>query len=133
MPFTFLDYVDSSETNQIEAWLESLSPGTKEAVKSTLTARLTYGSEQPQLEHPHFERMKRVNLIEVKFRKGKIVYRVFGCYGPGRAEVTLLIGATKSNNQLTPPDAIQTAQKRRDEIRSGRRHVTNQCLLSKKS
>jgi hypothetical protein len=131
MPFAFLDYVDSSGTNQIEAWLESLPPGTKEAVKSKLTARVLFGSEQPRLQPPHFERMKQVNLIEVKFRVARVIYRVFGCYGPGLAEVALLVGATKSGNQLTPPDAIETAQRRRDEILGGRRRVTRQCLLER--
>ncbi len=133
MPFTFLDYVDTSGTNQIEAWLESLPIGTKAAVKSKLMLRLSYGSEQKRLQGPHFERMKGVKLIEVRFREGKskVVYRVFGCYGPDPATVILLIGATKSNNRLTPPDAIETAQRRREEIHTGRGHAITQCLLNK--
>jgi hypothetical protein len=130
MPWTFLDYVDSGGSNQIEAWLDSLPPGTRQAVESKLTARLLYGREQRELRPPYFKKMRAVNLIEVRFQQGKVVFRILGCYGPGSA-VTLLIGATKTGKQMAPPNAIRTAQRRRDEILSGRRRVAKQCLLER--
>jgi len=40
-----------------------------------------------------------------------IQYRPLGCYGPGKNEFTLLVGATKKGRVWVPPDAKTTAKK----------------------
>lgn len=72
-------------------------------------------------------------MFEIRFEEGNVAYRVLARYGPQRGEVTLLAGATKSNNRLRPPGVLATAGRRRDEILSDRRRVTPTCLLPKNS
>jgi hypothetical protein len=46
MSWTFLDYVDPSGSNQIEAWIDSLPGAARTLVRTKLTAILIMASPQ---------------------------------------------------------------------------------------
>ena len=130
MPWTFLDYVDASGSNQIEAWLESLPKGARTPVRAKFAAILTIARAQRQLLPPRFCVLHGVErMLEIKFIEGRVAYRPLACYGPERGEVTLLAGATERNNQYRPAGVLETANRRRAEVLSDRRRVTATCLL----
>lgn len=130
MCWTFLDYVDSSGSNQIEAWLESLPVGARKPVRAKLAAILIFASPQERLQPPHFEPLPGMRMFKVKF-KLNVQYRILACYGPDRREVTLLAGAIEKNDRYRPPSVFDTAARRRAEILSDRKRVTPTCLLQK--
>ena len=131
MFWTFLDYVDSSGSNQIEAWLEKLPVGAQKKVRAKLVAILLTADAQQRLQAPHFEPLQGVGEFKVTFELNNIQYRILFAYGPERREVTFLAGAIEKNNRYRPPNVFDTAAKRRGEIRSDRKRVTPTCLLQK--
>lgn len=131
MCWTFLDYVSSSGSNQIKAWLESLPVGARKLVRAELAAILIIASPQKLLRPPRFESLQGVPMFEIKFKLKNIQYRILACYGPDRRQVTLLAGAIEKNNRYRPPNVFDTAARRRDQILSGRRQVMPTCLLQK--
>ena len=133
MSWTFLDYVDSSGSNQIEAWIDSLPSAARTPVRAKLTAILVMGSAQDQLRPPHFEPLHGLSMFKITFEKRNVAYRVLACYGPGRKEVTLLAGAVERNDQYKPPGVFDTAVRRQAEIPSDRRRVAPTCLFGKSS
>jgi len=134
MSWTFLDYVDSNGSNQIEEWLNSLPKSTRTPVRVKLTNILIMHGVQEQLRPPRFDPLGAGrNIFKITFEMRKVAYRIFACYGPGRGEVTLLAGAVERNNQYRPPGVFDTAARRRDEILSDRRRVVPTCLFLKSS
>ena len=131
MSWTFLDYVDSDGSNQIEAWLDSLPKPARTPVRARLTGILIMHSVQEQLRPPTFDPLPGRRMFKITFEKRRVAYRVFACYGPERKEVTLLAGAVERNNQYRPPGVFDTAARRRDEILSDRRRVVPTCLFLK--
>ena len=76
----------------IEEWLTSLPPNIEERFRTYLV----YMSNTQNWVRPYFDKLKGYeNLYEIRV-SSKIQYRLLGCFGPGRREFTLLIGATKS-------------------------------------
>jgi len=57
------------------------------------------------------------DVYELIFKINNIQYRPLGCYGPGKGEFTLLVGATKKGKIWVPTDAITTAEKMAKLIR----------------
>lgn len=57
-------------------------------------------------------------LGELRFDFGNLEYRPIGCFGPGRATFTVLVGATKKGNKYDPRKALDTALERREIILS---------------
>ena len=54
-------------------------------------------------------------LGELRFKVDK-QYRVFGFFGPGQSEFTMLIGASKKGKSYAPRNALDTALGRRMEV-----------------
>jgi phage-related protein len=112
----FWDYVSPppGARNLIQDWVDSLSD----------EARLTFNAllknirkvENP-LEWTPFRgflrgKGKEKRIWELGFRADKRQYRVFGSFGPGRKEATLLMGCYHKQKVYTPRDAINEAGKR---------------------
>jgi len=131
MFWTFLDYVDSSGSNQIEAWLEALPVGARKPVRAKLAAILLTADAQQRLQPPHFEPLQGKGEFKVTFKLNNVQYRMLASYGPGRREVTLLAGAIEKNDRYRPLNVFDAAATRRAEILSDRKRVTPTCLLQK--
>lgn len=59
------------------------------------------------------------DIYEIIITINNIQYRPLGCYGPGRDEFTLIVGATKKGKIWVPQDAKSTAKRMAKLIRQG--------------
>ncbi len=53
---------------------------------------------------------------EIRFEIHNRQFRPLGCYGPGKREFTILIGAEEKGNRLKPPGVLETAKERRELV-----------------
>jgi hypothetical protein len=112
--WTFKDYVSASGRNEILDWLDRLPP----ASKATLTVLIQNLEASPTLGEPHMKKMReRADLYELRSKADNIQYRPLCCYGPGRREVTILIGAAKKGRVWDPSAALKTAETRMKDFR----------------
>jgi hypothetical protein len=94
-------------------------------VRAALDAALEYLIQRPRNEwrRPEFDllsgKMREIGEIRLKADKE---YRIFGFFGPGRSDFTLLIGASKKGKTYDPIGALETALERMTRVKSdGRR------------
>lgn len=62
-------------------------------------------------------------IYEIKFTVQSIQYRPLGCYGPGKKEFTILIGAKEQGDRFNPIRAASIAENRRNDILEGREQI----------
>ena len=55
-------------------------------------------------------------LLEIRANVQQVQFRLLGFHGPGRREVTLVVGARKSNNRWLPLSIPETAQRRKADV-----------------
>ncbi len=65
-------------------------------------------------------RSKEERICELGFRADRRQYRVLVSFGPGRKEVTLLMGCYHKQRVYTPRDAVDEARKRSKALAEGR-------------
>lgn len=108
MSWSFKDFVSERGENVIRGWLDSLPA----AVRIKIDTRIRYLQAVQQLKYPYVEKWTgEDDLYEVRVVFGGVQYRIIGCYGPGRREFTLLIGAVEKNDKL-PSGTIDVAKTR---------------------
>jgi hypothetical protein len=83
----------------IEEWLNSLPPN----ISARFRKILRHMEITKQWTRPYFDKLTGFdNLYEILVHN-KIQQRLLGCFGPGRREFTLLIGASKSGASKGKP------------------------------
>lgn len=119
--WTIRCYVSPTGRDMIDDWYGHQS----DELRSALDVTLEYLRQRPRQEwrRPDFDllsgKMRSIGEIRLKVDKQ---YRIFGFFGSGRTDFTLLIGASKKGNSYTPKEALETALRRRDDvIADGRR------------
>ena len=130
--WTFWDYVDTQDRNQIKDWLDSFQESTRTKIRSKLVALFAQANAVGRLTYPRYEMLQgqHSELIAIRWERARIQYRVFACYGnEARKEVWLLAGGTERNDNYRPPGILETALTRRADILSGKGQVTATCLL----
>ena len=109
----FLDYLNAGGRNLIREWLHGIPVGARQKI----TARLEY-LENPENWHP--PQVKPLTgykgLLEIRIWYGKVLYRPLVWRGPDPGNATILVGAEEKGNRFDPPNAPDTAVKRRAEI-----------------
>ena len=130
MPWTFLDYVDTSGSNQIEAWLRGLRPNTRTKVRSKLLS-IFNNADALGLEVPHFEKLHGIysKLVAIRFQVLRVAYRPLCFYGPRTGDGTLLAGATERNNHYRPAGILDAALGRRADVLADWKRTVPTCLL----
>ncbi len=111
-PITFRDFLDSSGRNVVWSWISAIPV----KAKMKMTALLQHLENEPNWRaSKHVKVLKGggKSLTELRFASDKVLYRPLMCRGPGKSEVTILIGVTKQGRRLDPPNAIATAQARK--------------------
>lgn len=100
--------------NEIHAWLSRLSPEAKAGINATID--LLEGMDQ--LEMPDARKLKGrcKGLVELRIRIGNVQYRPLCCYGPGKRDVTILMGAIEKGGRFEPISACSTALMRMARI-----------------
>ena len=111
---TFLDYIDSSGRNVIEEWLHGLPM----QARVEINTRIQYLEVLENLRRPYTAMLKGEcdGLFELRIKHNKIQYRPLACHGPGKSQVTLLVGAIEKGGRFDPPSACTTAQDRKSQI-----------------
>lgn len=114
--WTFRSYVSPGGRDQIAKWYFGQSAAAQAAfdtVKEYLEQR-----ERDHWLRPEFDKLsgRYKDLGELRFEVANVQYRPLGCFGPARAEFTILVGATKKGRIYSPRDALETALKRRKEV-----------------
>jgi hypothetical protein len=122
----FKVFVSEETGNEINAWLDNLSDQERKAkdhkarikriifhLENTKDMRSKWFASYEN--HPHIYRLK--------FRFHTDIYRVFGVFGPGQTEFTLLIPVQKVAGRLVPRNAVEIAERRYELIKSDRRYI----------
>jgi len=107
----FLDYVTPSGNNDIAEWYCRQSTDCRAAFDDLLDIL----SKKATWSEPEFKRLND-GLGEIRWKSGKVQYRVIGCAWKHPPGYLLLIGCTHKQRIYNPPDAIATADKRRRGI-----------------
>lgn len=117
----FCDFSSSPGKNPIEDWVKSLS----EYAESLFWSILKTNKKVPipihwtQLRTLKGE-AKKHRLWELRFTADQKAYRVIGFFADTRKRAILLIGCFHKQNVYTPPDAIDTAIKRKKLLEEGK-------------
>lgn len=124
--WTFFDFLKEDGANAITEWIESLPPHIRQKVAAALAARLEAVQNLENHEWPEgwFTDLSGYSgIVEVKFKVKKVQYRPLGCYGPGRHQFTLLVGAIEKGDKFVPRSAPNTANDRRKIVQKDRSRI----------
>jgi hypothetical protein len=119
--WTFRVFIKSNGVDAFEEWLEGQKDVDAEERIRAIIRRMTVTK---QWTRPYFDAIHGHKYIHEIIVKGKDKqYRPLGCFGPGPQTFTLLVGATKKGKVWTPPNAKETAERRRKLVfEDKRRH-----------
>ena len=114
--FTFYDYLDQQGHNVIRDWLDEARPRVK--ARFTMLIGLLEATPPGQWTRPVVDSLRGdcEGLFEVRANVQRVQYRLLGFHGPGRREVTLVVGASKSNNRWVPLSIPETARRRKADV-----------------
>lgn len=119
----FKVYREKLGTNVIDSWLDGLPP----SAKASIMVKLIYLASLPEwkkgVDYKKLQGMQKIFEIRITDKIGKVNYRIFGCFGPGRKNFTLLVGATHKTPIYNPPNCIKTAQRRHKQLLKNKESV----------
>jgi len=107
----FLDYILPSGNNDIAAWYCRQSA----ECRASFDDLLDILCKKAIWSEPEFKRLDN-GLGEIRWKSGGVQHRVIGCAWKNPPGYLLLIGCTHKQIVYSPPNAIQTADKRRRGI-----------------
>src|SRR5687767_12679186 len=117
---TFYDFVNARGENVIEAWmLHNIPP----AARAEIEVQLALLRNVQTLTRPaagFLTEGECRGLIEVRVKENRQQYRILGYHGPGRGQVTLLVGAREKDKRLEPREACSIAHSRIKALATGR-------------
>ena len=128
MAWRLLQYVSSSGRRAIEDWRKQLPVGAPQAYLDTFLKLMV---KRNKWEPPDIKPLKGrgVGLTELRWQSGRVPHRIIG-YQTGEHEYLMLIGCTHNAKKYNPPDAIDTARRRREAIQKGDASSVEYKLLS---
>lgn len=116
--WTFKDYLDVHGENDILAWFHD-QPKNARARINLVIQRLEVMEQLPVKLFKPIPGAGR-GLWEIRVRVESVQYRPLCFRGPGRKEITILVGAREKGNKFDPLSAPSTAQIRMSEVSNGR-------------
>lgn len=100
---------------EFQEWMDKQPPD----VRATIHEVMDQVKINPHLEYPFVKKLKD-HVWELRAKVNKVRYRPLFCLGPGKGELTFLIGSTKTSNRrktrFDPINAVKTAETRRNLI-----------------
>lgn len=105
--WTFKDYVGDEGVNEIHAWLSGLPKQARRRIN--IAIRRLEAMEKLAMPHVRVLTGPCAGLMELRIPVAGVQYRPLCCYGPGRGEITLLVGAIEKGDRLVPSSACSTA------------------------
>lgn len=118
--WVFMDYVSPAGTNQIKKWSKKALTIQERSDFETLLVNL---AKSKQWGLPDFKRMSgghMAGLGEIRWKSPQgTPLRVIGMAGTVSGQYVLLIGFSHKGQVYNPPDALDTAVKRKRELANG--------------
>jgi hypothetical protein len=114
-----LQYVSPNGRAAIADWRKSLPVGDPRA---DLDQFLKIMVKLKDWEYPYIDALKGkkfAGLTELRWKSGRKPHRIIG-YRSNDFEYTMLAGCTHNDKKYDPPDAMETARRRKGEIKSGK-------------
>ena len=109
------------EKSDVDGWINGLSSKAR-ARMDIIISHMEITMDWTRT--PYFSPLKGYKGInEIKFTVQNKQYRPLGCYGPGKKEFTILIGAWEEGDRFNPQSAPQIATKRRRDILKKREYT----------
>jgi len=124
-----LQYVSPMGRAAIADWRKRLPVG---APKADLDQFLKLMVKLGVWEYPDIDTLKGeryAGLTELRWKSDRKPHRIFG-YKSNDYEYTMLIGCTHDKKKYDPPDAMETAWRRKREIESGEASTREYQLLT---
>jgi hypothetical protein len=112
----FKEFISESG-GEFENWVNSLPPADQAKIDVFIGRLRLMKTWSPKLVFPLTGYRK---IYELKIHGPGVQYRPLGCYGPGRNEFTLLIGAKEVGSKFEPKDAPNKAVERQKLIQDKR-------------
>lgn len=117
----FWDYVSPTGINKIRQWYDGLPPEAQADFDVLLEDLAVVTKwQRPILRYLSGKKYKGVP--ELRFKAGRVQHRVLGYFQRER-DFTLLIGCTHKGQVYSPPDARETAVRRKKLIETGKGSV----------
>ncbi|HXK28007.1 MAG TPA: hypothetical protein VJ646_07115 [Candidatus Binatia bacterium] len=120
----FRCFVSANGRNVISHWYEDLSP--KE--QADFDAEIEIWRKQVEWDSRDFERLKGQkykSLFEHKFKSCGKQHRILGCFGPEPRQYTFLLGCTHKGKIYDPPEAFDTALRRKSQLAQDIGHLSD--------
>lgn len=111
----FVQYVSPMGREAITDWRKKLPIG---AARSDMDAFLKVLAKKETWDYPDIDTLKGEpykGITELRWKSGRVPHRIFG-YKTADFEYLMLIGCTHNKKKYDPPDALETARRRRQEI-----------------
>lgn len=111
----FSQYVSPLHRAAITDWRKAMPQGARRADMDTFLRNL---AKKDEWEYPDIDSLKGKNcqgLTEIRWKSEGVPHRLFG-YSIGDHHYLFLIGCTHNAKKYNPPDAMETAHKRRVQI-----------------
>ncbi len=119
--WTFRVFVDTKGKSDPLEWRNGLEPKVR-ARMDQIIGHMEITKDWTQT--PYFRPLRGYSgICEIRFTVRRQQFRPLGCYGPGKNEFTLLIGAMEVNNKFSPLSAPSIALERRKLILKDRRYT----------
>jgi hypothetical protein len=115
----FWDF-SANDRDAIDDWYDGLSEDARYLFDSILKHNRKVGSPIQWIGFKRFMKgaLKGSGIWELEFFSA-VQHRVLGFFGPGRKEATLLVGCYHKQGVYVPPNALETAVRRKKMLERG--------------
>lgn len=104
-----LDWTIKVFVADVERWLNGQTP----EARAKIEARIRYLEVISEWKPPYVVKLTGyADLYEIRVIHSNKQYRLIGCYGPGKREFTILVGAIEKEGKYNPPSVFETAERR---------------------
>jgi hypothetical protein len=125
----FLQYVSPQGRAAIDDWRKSLPVGVPRANLDTFLKTMAKSREWAPPDIDTLKGSRYLGLMELRWKSGRKPHRVLG-YQSAEGEYTMLVGCTHDGRKYDPPDAFETAVRRKKQIESGEAQAREYQLVT---
>jgi thiamine kinase-like enzyme len=97
--WTFLGYTSADEGKPVQKWFDGLLPDEQDEIADQFRIMATVNSSlwrRPEFDPLDGEDFSEIRPPDIRSNEGSKTYRVYGFFGPGKHEWTMLHGSEKS-------------------------------------
>jgi hypothetical protein len=123
--WVFCDFIDAAGENVVHAWLHSRAVSVKARMR--INRIITHLEAAPSTDWGDYVKTlsgdEYSGLMELRVTVQNVQYRPLMVHGPGRGDVTILLGAIERGGQFEPRTACERAQANRLHITTPERTI----------